>query len=460
MRTFPALVLAVATCGCLTTACNTDNTYDVETSAECIVTGATLGTLPRTMHTLSSTGEDSTYTVNVSGSYYPLYIDQVENRIYNGDSLPVGTDVTRVTFQRFATVGTAAIRSLVSGTDTTFSATDSTDFSRERLVTIYSSDGTARREYRISINVHREEADSFRWARPVATNEYLPWLTYMRAAVKDGYLYIFAREREQKVLLKAPTSDPSAMTRTPLSGRDAPDPSTIVAMGGSFYGLLNGVPARTEDGIMWMPLNTTFRPDALVAAGSRTLYALSDGQLYASADGISWTEEELDEPDRFPTEQFAWAVIPSRTDPTFEDVLLVGRRDGEVVVWKRNIDLTGGEQFAWNYYPTMADNPYNCPQLTDATLIAYDEGAVLCGLDADGNMAPLYMSRDGGRTWKDDDVPRPDAAKPVTLAVTTDADNYIWIVCAGTGEVWRGRFNRLGWADQDFSFTRGADARR
>ena len=459
MRTFPALVLAVATCGCLTTACNTDNTYDVETSAECIVTGATLGTLPRTMHTLSSTGEDSTYTVNVSGSYYPLYIDQVENRIYNGDSLPVGTDVTRVTFQRFATVGTAAIRSLVSGTDTTFSATDSTDFSRERLVTIYSSDGTARREYRISINVHREEADSFRWARPVATNEYLPWLTYMRAAVKDGYLYIFAREREQKVLLKAPTADPSAMTRTPLSGRDAPDPSTIVAMGGSFYGLLNGKPARTEDGIMWMPLNTTFRPDALVAAGSRTLYALSDGQLYASADGISWTEEELDEPDRFPTEQFAWAVIPSRTDPTFEDVLLVGRRDGEVVVWKRNIDLTGGEQFAWNYYPTMTDNPYNCPQLTDATLIAYDEGAVLCGLDADGNMAPLYMSRDGGRTWKDDDVPRPDAAKPVTLAVTTDADNYIWIVCAGTGEVWRGRFNRLGWADQDVSFTRGADAK-
>lgn len=459
MRTFPALVLAVATCGCLTTACNTDNTYDVETSAECIVTGATLGTLPRTMHTLSSTGEDSTYTVNVSGSYYPLYIDQVENRIYNGDSLPVGTDVTRVTFQRFATVGTAAIRSLVSGTDTTFSATDSTDFSRERLVTIYSSDGTARREYRISINVHREEADSFRWARPVATNEFLPWLTYMRAAVKDGYLYIFAREREQKVLLKAPTADPSAMTRTPLSGRDAPDPSTIVAMGGSFYGLLNGAPARTEDGIMWMPLNTTFRPDALVAAGSRTLYALSDGQLYASADGISWTEEELDEPDRFPTEQFAWAVIPSRTDPTFEDVLLVGRRDGEVVVWKRNIDLTGGEQFAWNYYPTMADNPYNCPQLTDASLVAYDEGAVLCGLDADGNVAPLYMSRDGGRTWKDDDVPRPDAAKPVTLAVTTDTDNYIWIVCAGTGEVWRGRFNRLGWADQDFSFTRGADAK-
>lgn len=460
MRTFPALVLAVATCGCMTTACDTDNTYDVETSAECLVTSATLGTLPRTMHTLSSAGEDSTYTVNVSGSYYPLYIDQVQNRIYNGDSLPVGTDVTRVTFQTFSTIGTAAIRSLVSGTDTTFSATDSTDFSRERLVTIYSSDGTARREYRVNINVHREEADSFRWARPVATNEFLPWLTYMRAAVKDGYLYIFAREREQKVLLKAPTADPSAMTRTPLSGRDAPDPSTIVAMGGSFYGLLNGKPARTEDGIMWMPLNTTFRPDALVAAGSRTLYALSDGQLYASADGISWTEEKLDEPDRFPTEQFAWAVIPSRTDTTFEDILLVGRRNGEVVVWKRNIDLTGGEQFAWNYYPTMADNPYNCPQLTDASLIAYDEGAVLCGRDADGNVAPLYMSHDGGRTWKDDDIPRPEAAPPVTMAVTTDDDNYIWMICAGTGEVWRGRLNRLGWADQDFSFTRGAGARR
>lgn len=164
--------------------------------------------------------------------------------------------------------------------------------------------------------------------------------------------------------------------------------------------------------------------------------------------------ETLDEPDRFPASGYVSAVIPSRTDPTFEDILLVGEGGGEANVWKRNVDLTGREQFAWNYYPRLADNPYNCPLLTGHSLFAYDEGAVLGGLDAAGELAPLYMTHDGGRTWLDDEIPLPEVTRPKAVALTADTDNYIWILCAGTGDVWRGRFNRLGWKLPETSFTR------
>ena len=31
------------------------------------------------------------------------------------------------------------------------------------------------------------------------------------------------------------------------------------------------------------------------------------------------------------------------------------------------------------------------------------------------------------------------------VTVIKDDENYIWLYCNGTGQVWRGRLNRLGW---------------
>jgi hypothetical protein len=32
-----------------------------------------------------------------------------------------------------------------------------------------------------------------------------------------------------------------------------------------------------------------------------------------------------------------------------------------------------------------------------------------------------------------------------SVAVAVDADNFIWLISSGTGEVWRGRLNKMGW---------------
>ena len=157
------LSAAVALIILLTNACNTDSTYDVASSGDCIVTAATLGTLYRETTAKTPDGRDTTYRAAVTGALYPLHIDQVNNRIYNTDSLPTATEVERTVFSIFNVAGIAAIRSIATGQDTLFVKTDSTDCSVERFITVYSSDSQSKRIYSLQLNVHREEADSFVW---------------------------------------------------------------------------------------------------------------------------------------------------------------------------------------------------------------------------------------------------------------------------------------------------------
>lgn len=440
----------------LISACDTSNDSDVELSSECLVTGAVMGSLNRTMHTLSSQGEDSTYTVTVTGSYYPLYIDQQGGRIYNGDSLPCGTDVSKVTFSSFTAVGTPAIRSLASGTDTTLTLTDSTDFSRERVITVYATDGASKREYRMSVNVHQEEGDSFRWQQASTADTYLAALSDLRLVAVGDRLYAFGDDGGSRVLLATSAAQSGQWSRVSLGG-GAPEPSSVQRVGETFYGLSDDGVVSSADGIAWSPVGSTLRPEALVAAGSRHLFAWAGGKLYASADGAAWTEETLDEPEHFPTGSFAASCVASTTDETFESVVLTGRRDGAAVVWKRYIDLTGGSDYPWNYYPDMFDNPYGCPVLASPSMAAYDGATLLCGLSEESGAPQLFLSRDNGRTWKTDEIALPGMAAPSALAVAVTGDNYIWIVCTGTGETWRGRHNRLGWESQQFTFTRSSN---
>ena len=78
------------------------------------------------------------------------------------------------------------------------------------------------------------------------------------------------------------------------------------------------------------------------------------------------------------------------------------------------------------------------------------------GQSYDSNIAPLaafWRSRDNGITWKQDvhyTMPPIDGTTKFNNAATSfsavvDNAKNIWSVSAGTGEVWRGRLNRVAW---------------
>lgn len=437
--TLAALTWTLAGCG------DDDELVAQETAADCIVTTATMGTLNRTIHTLDRNGNDSTYQVTVQGSLYPLSIDNVNGRIFNADSLPVGTNVKRVAFSNFTTAGISTIRSLTSGLDSTFTYTDSTDFSTLRHISIYARNGQGKRTYAVDIRLHKEEPDSFRWTRTGAADPALAALARPRLLIDGDRLLAFGSIEGGPAVLAADRNAHGTWTRTDLAATGL-ETGTVTRMNGRFYALAGRQLLTSADGIGWEPAETAFRPEALVAAGSDRLHALADGKLYASTDGTNWTEEEADEPEELPDDGFAACHLPASLDPQLEYVLLVGRRAGKAVVWRLTTDLTGTERFPWTFLPAEEDNPYPCPALEDASLVAYDGMAVLVGTQADGT-GVLLASRDLGRTWKTGLVGAPPSQGDGVRAAATDDEQFLWVITGGTGEVWKGRYNRLGWAD-------------
>ena len=87
------------------------------------------------------------------------------------------------------------------------------------------------------------------------------------------------------------------------------------------------------------------------------------------------------------------------------------------------------------------------PVLSGLTLIQYGDSFLAFG----GDYRKVYVSRDKGITWKVSKYVTMPADFDYTttgVQVVLDDDNFIWLYCKGTGQVWRGRLNRMGWENQ------------
>ncbi len=113
----------------------------------------------------------------------------------------------------------------------------------------------------------------------------------------------------------------------------------------------------------------------------------------------------------------------------------------------------------WTYLDRANDHRYDLPALENIQVVWYDDVLLAFGGKGlnDKTIDPLrkiYKSRDNGITWKEDTSYSMPPAKgnttfnsAATSFSATTIDGYIWIVCAGTGEVWRGRLNRVAWGE-------------
>ena len=116
------------------------------------ITSFSLGTVNQYLHTLSSEGEDSVYKVEITGSKYKFYIDQLKREIYNPDSLPAGTDAAHVICNVGSkNSGIVVIKNVDSDTLSYYSSSDSVDFTQPREFRVYSVGGAYYRAYKVSV---------------------------------------------------------------------------------------------------------------------------------------------------------------------------------------------------------------------------------------------------------------------------------------------------------------------
>ena len=179
---------------------------------------------------------------------------------------------------------------------------------------------------------------------------------------------------------------------------------------------------------------------AFIGIAREEAYAYSfDNELMVTRDeGQTWEVDELDnDKSLLPVEDFHLVWCPLENDLEDDFVLLVGN-NGDLnssEVWHKNVVNSEYGIFGkWVYTPLQSYNAYYLP--TNVVDIAYYAHMVLAFTD----LGEIYLSRDGGITWKtqNDYFAFPEGQEmPGKFTVTTD-DCYIWYKDIEQGKVWRG----------------------
>ena len=143
------------------TSCLNDDDNEVTLSSESSITAFSIKDNIETKYTAKVNGKDTTLTATVKGSDYPFIIDQVERRIYNADSLPVGTNVSKVVVE--ITADTPYIL-IVADKDSLWTSTDSLNFENPVKFKVMAQSMEYGAVYTAEINVHKQEPDSLVWS--------------------------------------------------------------------------------------------------------------------------------------------------------------------------------------------------------------------------------------------------------------------------------------------------------
>ena len=394
IKTIGALLsAAVMFVSCLTTTENEATLYD-----DAAITAFTLGTVNQYVHTTTAAGTDSVYKTTFTGSAYAFHIDQLKREIYNTDSLPMGSDASHIVCTiTTRNSGLCTIQSLTSDSLFYYSSTDSIDFSVPRHFYIYSTDGTGFTEYTIRVNVHQEMGNVFKWQQM----DYTPGNA-----------------------LPAVTTEPE-------------------------------MPALPQ-GIK-----------QYIGSSTKEMYALSDDNklMVTRDDGVTWQEDLLDEDaSLLPVRDLAIVSYPMYLADSTDYVLLVGNRSLEeypqesvAMVWRKIVDYSSNAPTGkWVYVERDDVSKYMLPRMQNLAMVKYDDGILAIGGAGIGGAtvtpwSTIYQSRDNGITWKQNSrykMPEGFDTSATKVLFGTDSYNYLWLFSEETGQLWRGRLNRLGWANQ------------
>lgn len=407
-------VLVVAMAGL--TSCLGDNDETVTTYSDVAITQFTLGTLNRYTNTTSpTTGNDTLVKTTLIGSNYNMTIDHVGRAIFNQSALPVGTDVKHV----LCTIstknnGVVTLKSMTSDSLNYFSTKDSIDFSVPRVFRVYSISGEAWSDYTVTLNVSQTAGVNFGWTKVAnGRTDLAGWTAKRLVAVGDSVLL---------------TDAGTIVVTMKATGAEA-----LMRLNGNGY-----TETSLDRGATWTVLGSA-PVSQLLGATAHEIYALgTDGRLKCSVDGISWTDEVLDDdPLLLPTTNIAMVNWPYASADSTDYVLMVGRQlsSDAFCVWRK---LSGYALTAapaqWVSMPLDDENRSRLPYGDELSLACYDNKVM--ALTSTGRV--LYVSKDQGITWRQaTDYELPEAMSGSHVTMTNDKNGRLWVL-TDSGELWMG----------------------
>ena len=463
-RFFPPLLLLMAAVTLLASCLNSDN-EDVVYSDDVAITAFSIASAEMTVHTTSSKGEDSTYvTSNTSLSSYKFVIDQTKAEIYNVDSLPTNIDVKKILVNcSTKNNGIAVIRSIEKPDSASYvSSSDTIDFSEPRTICVYSASGKYSRDYVVKVNVHKQDGDEMVWQKAATSNE-LAALSSIRGFQLGDALYVSGVKEDQTMVYTTDANDGKQWRQVATLSANASQ--NMVVHNACVY-VLDGTDLKvSSDGINFDTVLASAPISRLVAQSSVALYGIgSDGKLMGSEDGgMTWKEEDVDFGSLSPSRDINYCTVNYSSVSNSECVVITGNRDLEaypadstgVVITKIVEKSSGSKDYSWSGVTYNSWDSDFLPRLENLTVFNYNNalyafGGAGIGGCKDSALDGLKKSSDYGFSWSaSEDVILPCNLNSSKTAFTAFADvnGSLWIICGGTGDVWKGQLNKVGWGD-------------
>lgn len=415
-------------------------------------------------------GKD-TIKFTVDGDHYPFSIDQQRLIIYNPDSLPFNTNVSKVVLN--ITTSGGPVYYMKNGKDTLWTTTDSLNFTKAVSIdspiifTAFSPDLQTSWKYKVWLNVHKQLPDSLVWGQIKETDFQGSLITGKQKSVcLENKVYVFAEVSSQVEVTSTSINDGKTWTRlTALEGINGKaDCSSVIVFDNKLFIVADEQVYSSVNGINWTSVSvpgsniktliTSFTNSPVAStrlyAQDKKLIGISEDHIVQSATGAEWKIVGSVSAD-FPIDNFAsTSAYITNTNSDIERSVVVGTvnaNDTAAVVWS----ILSNENTYTQLSPSQKSTN-NCPKLTNLSVIYYDGMLYAFGGKSANNdikaFQTFFSSRDGGLSWqkvtKNILFPSEFLGRNENFSYVIDQDNYLWIMWSGTGEVWKGRVNRLG----------------
>ncbi len=406
-------------------------------------------------------------TVTYSADEFSFTIDQLSKQIYLRDSLPYGSNVEKMplSIQSAAAYGMLLVDDGEGGEEeVAWTYADSLDLTSPIRLKVYASDEVTTCIYTITVPVHQVDPDTLVWSKVADSFSYSKATGVTRTVVIGDEIATFAETSSGVSVFKNSWSNMS-------SAWNEYDLSTILSdaklgsaqvFGGRLYMVTDaGSLLVSDDAVTWEATTLDGQIEMLVGAittnGTQKLVAIVDDNgvktFRLTADCSSWESDSGEVPSAFPVDNFSGFERKLATNSTQYRLCVIGTEDSATA-------LNDTTTFAWysldgvSWTEMEGASTLRLPKLTLPTMLYYADETIAFGSGDSEQLSTLYTSEDYGLVWWESTYDmRLDYSFEgrVYYSAAVDGDDWIWIFFSSDGdysdEVWKGRVNRLGFAD-------------
>lgn len=250
MNSRQSLAIFIALTGALLTSCNSNDDPIYSGMVDTTVTNVQVKSM--------TLGVNENIVENLDSVFFT--IDLANARIFNADSLPVGSKLGKTTVSlELPTVSKAEIvftdgdeRKTVNYLE---SPNDSINFAAgDVMIRLVSADASVMREYKVSLNVHEKKPDSLYWdAEPIHTLPTSLSATLISSATveHDGRFYTLTKSASGASLAVADSPADENVSAHTVALPASADVSSFTSDGNSLYIIAGGLLYSSADGSAW-----------------------------------------------------------------------------------------------------------------------------------------------------------------------------------------------------------------